>query len=78
MSANPLTYLIGTDHAGFPLKAPIIAFKNNGHTVIDFGYDSANPATTLISSAPLPKQLHLAKLTAGSCSVALESRRSRW
>ena len=41
MSSNPLTISIGTDHAGFPLKAPIIAFlKQRGHTVIDFGCDS--------------------------------------
>ena len=41
MSAKPLTISIGTDHAGFPLKAPIIAFlKQRGHTVIDFGCDS--------------------------------------
>ena len=41
MSAKPLTISIGTDHAGFPLKAPIIAFlKQRGHTLIDFGCDS--------------------------------------
>ncbi|MEC7235311.1 MAG: RpiB/LacA/LacB family sugar-phosphate isomerase, partial [Verrucomicrobiota bacterium] len=41
MSAKTLTISIGTDHAGFPLKAPIIAFlKQRGHTVIDFGCDS--------------------------------------
>ena len=42
MTDKPLTVSIGTDHAGFPLKAPILAFlKERGHTVIDFGCDSA-------------------------------------
>ena len=42
MTDKTLTVSIGTDHAGFPLKAPILAFlKERGHTVIDFGCDSA-------------------------------------
>jgi ribose 5-phosphate isomerase B len=42
MADNPLTISIGTDHAGFPLKAPIIALlKKRGHTVLDFGCDSS-------------------------------------
>jgi ribose 5-phosphate isomerase B len=42
MSEKSLTVSIGTDHAGFPLKAPIIAFlKERGHEVIDFGCDTA-------------------------------------
>ena len=33
---------IGSDHAGFPLKAPIITLlKNRGHEILDFGCDSA-------------------------------------
>jgi ribose 5-phosphate isomerase B len=35
---------IGSDHAGFPLKAPILAFlKEKGHEVIDFGSHDPNP-----------------------------------
>lgn len=42
MSNTTLTVSIGTDHAGFPLKAPIIQFlRDRGHTVIDCGCDSA-------------------------------------
>ncbi|NBB79598.1 MAG: ribose 5-phosphate isomerase B [Verrucomicrobia bacterium] len=42
MSEKTLTVAIGTDHAGFPLKAPIITLlKERGHAVLDFGCDSA-------------------------------------
>jgi ribose 5-phosphate isomerase B len=42
MTDKTLTISIGTDHAGFPLKGPIIAFlKERGHEVLDFGCDSA-------------------------------------
>ncbi|MGB0408466.1 MAG: ribose 5-phosphate isomerase B [Opitutales bacterium] len=41
MAAEKLTVSIGTDHAGFPLKAPIIALLNSrGYTVIDCGCDT--------------------------------------
>ena len=41
MNLSKLTIAIGTDHAGFPLKAPIIAFlEDRGHTVIDYGCQS--------------------------------------
>lgn len=41
MNRSKLTISIGTDHAGFPLKAPIIAFlEDRGHTVIDYGCQS--------------------------------------
>ena len=41
MSKTSLTISIGTDHAGFPLKAPIIQFlRDRGHQVIDCGCDS--------------------------------------
>lgn len=41
MNLSKLTISIGTDHAGFPLKAPIIAFlEDRGHTVIDYGCQS--------------------------------------
>lgn len=44
MTDTPLTISIGTDHAGFPLKAPIVAFlKGRGHEVIDYGCDSDEP-----------------------------------
>ncbi|TVP79603.1 MAG: RpiB/LacA/LacB family sugar-phosphate isomerase [Puniceicoccaceae bacterium] len=44
MPEKRLTISIGTDHAGFPLKAPIIALlEARGHTVIDFGCSSAEP-----------------------------------
>jgi len=41
MAHEKLTISIGTDHAGFPLKAPIVELlKERGHTVIDFGCDT--------------------------------------
>lgn len=41
MNRSKLTISIGTDHAGFPLKAPIIAFlEDRGHAVIDYGCQS--------------------------------------
>ena len=42
MSIKSLTVSIGTDHAGFPLKAPIIhLLRERGHEVLDFGCDCA-------------------------------------
>ncbi len=44
MSKKDLKVSIGTDHAGFPLKAPIIQFlRERGCEVIDYGCDSAEP-----------------------------------
>ena len=44
MNNNPLTVSIGTDHAGFPLKAPIIQLlRERGCVVIDCGCDSNEP-----------------------------------
>lgn len=44
MSNNTLTVSIGTDHAGFPLKAPIIQLlRERGHEVVDCGCDSDEP-----------------------------------
>jgi ribose 5-phosphate isomerase B len=41
MNQQPITVSIGTDHAGYPLKAPIVALlKKRGHKVLDFGCDS--------------------------------------
>lgn len=41
MTNNTLTISIGTDHAGFPLKAPITALlQERGHRVIDCGCDT--------------------------------------
>lgn len=41
MTDQTLTVSIGTDHAGFPLKAPIIALlESRGHKVIDCGCHS--------------------------------------
>ncbi|MFU8847836.1 MAG: ribose 5-phosphate isomerase B [Opitutales bacterium] len=41
MSDSKLIVSIGTDHAGFPLKAAIIALlQARGHAVLDFGCDS--------------------------------------
>ncbi|MGJ8654156.1 MAG: ribose 5-phosphate isomerase B [Opitutaceae bacterium] len=41
MTQQSLTISIGTDHAGFPLKAPITQFlQSRGHTVIDCGCNS--------------------------------------
>lgn len=44
MSDLKLTVSIGTDHAGFPLKGPIVdLLKARGHEVIDYGCDSEEP-----------------------------------
>ena len=44
MSKKNLTVSIGTDHAGFPLKAPIIGLlRERGYEVIDYGCDSTEP-----------------------------------
>ena len=44
MSKKPLKVSIGTDHAGFPLKAPIIEFLGmRGCEVIDCGCYSTEP-----------------------------------
>jgi ribose 5-phosphate isomerase B len=44
MSKKPLTVSIGTDHAGFPLKAPLIKLlRERGCEVIDCGCDSTEP-----------------------------------
>ena len=41
MNQQPITVSIGTDHAGFPLKEPIVALlKQRGHEVLDFGCHS--------------------------------------
>jgi len=41
MTSGPLQVSVGTDHAGFPLKAPIMRFlRDRGHEVLDFGCDS--------------------------------------
>ena len=38
MSAPLFKVSIGTDHAGFPLKAPVIKFlKDLGHEILDYG-----------------------------------------
>ena len=42
MNPFSITVAIGTDHAGFPLKQPIIDFlEARGHTVLDFGCNDA-------------------------------------
>ena len=41
MSASQFTIAIGTDHAGFPLKGPIVRhLEARGVAVLDFGTDS--------------------------------------
>lgn len=41
MNEKKLTLSIGTDHAGFPLKAPIVELlRRRGHSIIDCGCDS--------------------------------------
>lgn len=43
LAGSPLTLAVGGDHAGFPLKGPLIEFlRSQGHTVADCGsYDPA-------------------------------------
>ena len=42
MATPTLTISIGTDHAGFPLKAPITQLlRERGYQVLDFGCDSS-------------------------------------
>lgn len=44
MTSKKLIVSVGTDHAGFPLKAPIVNFlKKRGHLVIDCGCHSVAP-----------------------------------
>lgn len=44
MPDSTLTVSIGTDHAGFPLKAPIVKLlEARGHSVLDCGCHSAEP-----------------------------------
>lgn len=44
MSKPTLTVSIGTDHAGYPLKAPIMQLlRDRGHVIIDCGCDSTEP-----------------------------------
>lgn len=41
MNQQPITVSVGTDHAGFPLKEPIVALlQQRGHEVLDFGCHS--------------------------------------
>ena len=43
MNHSSLTVAIGTDHAGFPLKQPIIELlESMGHSVLDFGCNSSD------------------------------------
>lgn len=43
MSQSPLNIAIGTDHAGYPLKQPIVELlKSLGHQVLDFGCHSTD------------------------------------
>ena len=43
MNHSSLTVAIGTDHAGFPLKQPIIdLLESMGHSVLDFGCNSSD------------------------------------
>ncbi len=43
-SASPMKLVIGSDHAGFPLKGPVIELLRSwGHTVKDVGTYSAAP-----------------------------------
>ncbi|HEY4166216.1 MAG TPA: RpiB/LacA/LacB family sugar-phosphate isomerase, partial [Reyranella sp.] len=36
--------VVGSDHAGFPMKAEILAFlKEKGHEVLDVGSHDPNP-----------------------------------
>jgi ribose 5-phosphate isomerase B len=44
MSKKTLIVSIGTDHAGFPLKAPIMQLLHErGYEVVDYGCDSTEP-----------------------------------
>lgn len=44
MNEKNVTVSIGTDHAGFPLKAPIIGFlREHGYEIIDCGCNSEDP-----------------------------------
>jgi ribose 5-phosphate isomerase B len=58
---------IGCDHAGFPLKAPIVALlESEGHEVVDFGTDSTEPVDYPDFIAPAARAA-----ASGDCRIAI-------
>jgi ribose 5-phosphate isomerase B len=58
---------IATDHAGLPLKAPIVDWLSNaGHEVVDFGVDSPEPVDYPDVIAPAARAV-----AAGECDFGI-------
>jgi ribose 5-phosphate isomerase B len=58
---------IGCDHAGFPLKAAIVALlESRGHEVVDFGTDSSEPVDYPDYIAPAARAV-----ASGECRFAI-------
>ena len=58
---------LATDHAGFPLKAPIAEWlEQAGHEVVDFGVDSTDPVDYPDVIAPAARAV-----AAGDCERAI-------
>lgn len=58
---------IGCDHAGFPLKAPIVELLESlGHEVVDFGTDSTEPVDYPDFIAPTARAV-----ASGDCRFAI-------
>lgn len=58
---------VASDHAGFPLKAPIIAFlAAAGHEPVDFGTDSTQPVDYPDLIAPAARAV-----AAGDCRLGI-------
>jgi ribose 5-phosphate isomerase B len=58
---------LATDHAGFPLKAPIADWLSGaGHEVVDFGVDSTDPVDYPDVIAPAARAV-----AAGDCDLGI-------
>ena len=58
---------IGTDHAGFPLKAPIVEWlRSHGHEPVDFGTDDEEPVDYPDFIAPAARAV-----AAGECDLGV-------
>lgn len=69
MSEKNLTISIGTDHAGFPYKAPIIRLLNErGYEVIDCGCNSTEPCDYPDFIRPAAEAVALGK---ADCAIVL-------
>ena len=62
-----MRFAIGCDHAGFPLKAPIVELLQSlGHEVVDFGTNSTDPVDYPDFIAPAARAV-----ASGDCRFAI-------